>query len=73
MEKLTPEEKENAKPFDDIYPPKGAEYLGSEGFRWQTISGRVYYWKTPDGTIWKDDDQVRQMKIRRFVERTKKS
>lgn len=71
MEKLTQEEKESAKPFDDIYPPKGAVYIGSESFRWQTISGRIYYWRTPDGTIWKDDDQVRQMKIRRFVESKK--
>lgn len=71
MEKLTQEERESAKPFDDIYPPKGAVYIGSESFRWQTISGRIYYWRTPDGTIWKDDDQVRQMKIRRFVESKK--
>lgn len=71
MENLTEEQRENAKPFDDIYPPIGAEYLGSERFSRQTISGRIYYWKTPDGTIWVDDDQVRQLKIRRYVERKK--
>lgn len=71
MENLTREEKENAKPFDDIYPPEGAKYIGSDYYRWQTISGRIYYWRTPDGQLWKDDDQVRQMKIRRFMERKK--
>ena len=72
MEQLTQEQKDNAKTFDDIYPPEGAVYLGSEFFRWQTISGRIYYFRTPDGQLWKDDDQVRNMKIRRYLESKQK-
>lgn len=72
MEQLTQEQKDNAKTFDDIYPPEGAVYLGSEPYRWQTISGRSYYFRTPDGQLWKDDDQIRNLKIRRYLERKQK-
>lgn len=67
---LSPEERENAKPFDDIYPPEGAELVETEPLHIQTVSGRTYYWRTPDGRVWVDDDWVRHLKILRKVKKS---